>query len=442
MMTHLLKSLVSSHTIFIRLYPDMFALVDVNSFYASAQTVFRPDLKGKPVIVLSNNDGCVIARSAEAKKLGIKMGEPFFKVKFFCEQNRVTVFSSNYALYADMSSRVMSVLEQNAPSIEIYSIDEAFLDITGIDHYQAFEQFGHDVRNQVKQYTKLTVGVGIAPTKTLAKLANYAAKKWVKTGGVVVLNDPDRLAKLMKITPVDEVWGVGRRISVHLNELGIKTVYDLAHADISFIRRHFSVVLERTVRELNGESCLSLEEIAPAKKQIVVSRSFGQKINDYQSVKEAICAHAERAAEKLRSEERYCKQVSAFIRTSAFNERNPYYSNVATSSITFPSQDTRDIIHAATEALNMIWREGFQYHKAGIMLGDFYDSKNPQYDLFNDYHESKHSEPLMKTLDLINASGRKVWFAGQGVKKNWEMKRGKLSPAYTTKLSDIPIVKC
>ncbi len=420
----------------------MFALVDVNSFYASVETIFRPDLAGKPIVVLSNNDGCVVARSAEAKKLGIKMGVPFFQIKDFCRKHGVIAFSSNYTFYADVSNRVMNILAQNAPKIEIYSIDEAFLDLSGLDYYQSFEDYGQHLRKIIKQYTKLTVGVGVGQTKTLAKLANYAAKKWSKTGGVVVLNDPLRLRKLMEITPVDEIWGVGRRISRKLNDLGVHTVLDLAQTDYTFIRKHFSVVLERTVRELNGESCLSLDEVAPAKKQIVVSRSFGKKVSEYQHMLESVSAHAERAAEKLRHEKRYCKQVSVFLRTSPFAENVPYYANQANVGLNRATQDTREILHAAIEALNRIWREGFLYHNAGVMLGEFYDSEIVQDDLFNTVEPLPKSKELMSALDQINCSGKQIWFAGQGINKSWEMKREKLSPCYTTRLDQLPVVKC
>jgi len=233
----------------------MFALADVNSFYASCETVFRPDLQGRPVVVLSNNDGCVIARSAEAKKLGIKMGDPYFKMREQFERHNIVTFSSNYALYADMSTRVMTVLEEMAPVVEIYSIDEAFMNLQGVSNCKNLEEFGREVRAKVLKWTGLTVGVGIGPTKTLAKLANHAAKKWTKTEGVVDLSLLARQRKLMALVEVSDVWGVGRRISKKLNDMGIETALQLADAPTGLIRKHFSVVLERTVRELRGEPC-------------------------------------------------------------------------------------------------------------------------------------------------------------------------------------------
>lgn len=278
----------------------MFALVDVNSFYASCETVFRPDLKGRPVVVLSNNDGCVIARSAEAKGL-VTMGAPYFKQKEIFRRHGIVAFSSNYELYADMSHRVMTTLEELTPRVEIYSIDEAFCDLTGVSNCYNLDAFGREIRRTVLQHTHLTVGVGIAPTKTLAKLANFAAKKWQRqTGGVVDLSGVERQRKLMAALPVEEVWGVGRRLSKKLSAMGIHTVLDLANTPTDLIRKHFSVVLERTVRELRGESCLGFEEFAPHKQEIICSRSFGERISDYEAMRQAICSYAARASEKLR----------------------------------------------------------------------------------------------------------------------------------------------
>jgi len=420
----------------------MFALADVNSFYASCETVFRPDLKGRPVVVLSNNDGCVIARSAEAKKLGIKMGDPFFKMRALFEQHKIVTFSSNYALYADMSTRVMTVLEEMSPAVEIYSIDEAFMNLQGVSNCKDLEEFGREVRAKVLQWTGLTVGVGIAPTKTLAKLANYSAKKWTKTGGVVDLSLTARQRKLMALVEVGEVWGVGRRISKKLNDMGIKTALQLADTPTPLIRKHFNIVLERTVRELRGEPCLELEEFAPTKQQIVCSRSFGDRVSEYDLMREAICSHAVRAAEKLRGEHQYCRHISAFIKTSPFAVNEVYYGKTAGTKLQIPTQDTRDIVSAATKCLDAIWQDGHRFQKCGVMLGDFYSQGVAQLGLFDEYQPRSNSEQLMAVLDEINHSGKgRVWFAGQGVQKSWEMKRQMLSPAYTTRFSELMRVK-
>ncbi|HBV3503207.1 TPA: Y-family DNA polymerase [Klebsiella pneumoniae] len=421
----------------------MFALCDVNSFYASCETVFRPDLKGRPVVVLSNNDGCVIARSPEAKPF-VKMGEPYFKQKDIFRRHGIIAFSSNYELYADMSNRVMTTLEELFPRCEIYSIDEAFCDLTGVRNYRDLTDFGREIRETVLRRTHLTVGVGIAQTKTLAKLANHAAKQWQRqTGGVVDLSNLERQRKLMALLPVDEVWGVGRRISKKLEAMGIKTVLQLADTDIRFIRKHFNVVLERTVRELRGEPCLGLEEFAPVKQEIVCSRSFGQRISTYEEMRQAICSYASRAAEKLRGEHQYCRFISAFVKTSPFALNEPYYGNSASVKLLTPTQDSRDIITAATKCLHAIWRDGHRYQKAGVMLGDFYSQGVAQLNLFDDNAPRQNSEKLMEVLDHLNAKDGRgtLFFAGQGIQSAWQMKREMLSPRYTTRFSDLPVVR-
>ncbi|HGH5337681.1 TPA: Y-family DNA polymerase [Klebsiella oxytoca] len=421
----------------------MFALCDVNSFYASCETVFRPDLKGRPVVVLSNNDGCVIARSAEAKPF-VKMGEPYFKQKDMFRRHGIIAFSSNYELYADMSNRVMTTLDELSPRCEIYSIDEAFCDLTGVRNCRDLTDFGREIRETVLRRTHLTVGVGIAQTKTLAKLANHAAKQWQRqTGGVVDLSNLERQRKLMALLPVDEVWGVGRRISKKLESMGIDTVLKLAYTDIRFIRKHFNVVLERTVRELRGEPCLGLEEFAPVKQEIVCSRSFGGRITEYHEMRQAICSYASRAAEKLRGEHQYCRFISAFVKTSPFALNEPYYGKSASVKLLTPTQDSRDIITAATKCLDAIWRDGHRYHKAGVMLGDFYSQGVAQLNLFDDNAPRKNSEKLMEVLDHLNANDGRgtLYFAGQGIQTAWQMKREMLSPRYTTRYSDLILVK-
>ncbi|MDM3447980.1 Y-family DNA polymerase [Citrobacter sp. Cb027] len=422
----------------------MFALVDVNSFYASCETAFRPDLKGRPVVVLSNNDGCVIARNAEAKTVGVKMGDPYFKQKDLFRRYGVVCFSSNYELYADMSSRVMTTLEALSPRCEIYSIDEAFCDLTGVRNCRVLQEFGQELKDAVYQNTGLAVGVGIAQTKTLAKLANHAAKKWQRqTSGVVDLSNLERQRKLMAALPVDEVWGVGRRISKKLEVMGIKTVLDLADTDIRFIRKHFNVVLERTVRELRGEPCLELEEYAPVKQEIVCSRSFGERITDYDAMRQAICSYASRAAEKLRGEHQYCRFISTFVKTSPFALNEPYYGNSASMKLLTPTQDSRDIIAAATRSLDAIWKDGHRYQKAGVMLGDFFSQGIAQLNLFDDNAPRRGSEKLMEVLDHLNAKeGRgALYFAGQGIQQQWAMKREMLSPRYTTRFADLLLVR-
>jgi len=423
-------------------YPmPVFALVDCNNFYASCEKLFRPDLKDTPVVVLSNNDGCVVARSREAKLLGIKMGVPVFQIKSEMLRHGILAFSSNYALYTDLSSRVMRTLEEMAPRVEVYSIDEAFLDLTGIESVLSLVEFGQQVRERIGHWIGITVCVGIAPTKTLAKLANHAAKKYPATQGVVDLTNPDRQRRLLALVPVDDVWGVGKRLSKRLNALGITTALDLANASPRAIRDQFSVVLERTVRELNGESCIELEEIPPTKKQIVCSRSFGVKVTQFELLREAVCEYATRATEKLRKEQQQAKVLTVFIRTSPFKDNEPQYSNSASGELLIPSCDTRDFIELANHLLKRIWKDGFRYAKAGVMLSDFYDPGMFQPGLFDDVSIRSNSQQLMSVLDTINQSGAgKVFFAGQGTKKDWSMKREHLSPAYTTRWDQLPRV--
>lgn len=416
----------------------MYLLCDVNSMYASCEQLFRPDLKGKPVIVLSNNDGAIVALSKEAKKLGIKRFAPYFQAKDIIKRNKVTCFSSNYALYGDISARIMTTLEELAPELTIYSIDEAFLKITGIDACESFLAFGQRVRTTVRQRTGLTCGIGIAQTLTLAKLANHAAKTWPATGGVVDLSNRDRQRKLMALLSVSEVWGIGRKLSEKLIGMGIKTVLQLADANLSLMKKTFGVVVERTVRELNGTPCISIDAL-PAKQQIICSRSFGERITQLQDMRQAVCQYAERAAEKLRQERQYCKHVSVFVRTSPY-ANEPQYGNNANQTLMLATQDTRDIVAAAMRALESIWRDGYRFQKAGIVLNDFCD-KPGQIDMFDESPPHPNSEALMHAIDRINTTGLgKVWFAGQRINKGWKMKREILSPAYTTRWKDLPIV--
>lgn len=422
----------------------MFGLADVNSFYASCESLFRPDLRGKPVVVLSNNDGCVIARSAGAKALGIKMGAPWFQIKNEGYIEKIHVFSSNYGLYHSLSQRVMTALEEITPRVEQYSIDEMFLDMTGIDGCEDFEHFGRRLRAHVLATTGLTVGVGMGPTKTLAKSAQWAGKEWKQFRGVLALTpgNPKRTATLLQNQPVEEVWGVGRRIAKRLNLMGIENALQLSRANPSLIRKNFSVVLERTVRELNGESCIPLEELPPAKQQICCSRSFGERINSKVSMQQALCQYATRTAEKLRGERQFCRRISVFIRTSPHAENEVFYGNSAGEKLSLPTQDTRDIIGAAMRSLDRIWLDGRRYMKAGVMLDDFTPHGVSQLNLFDDAQPRANSAQLMKVLDGINQSGLgSMWFAGQGVNTEWKMRRDMLSPAWTTRWSDIPVAR-
>jgi len=422
---------------------NIFALVDCNNFYASCEKLFRPDLANTPVVVLSNNDGCVVARSKEAKKLGVKMGVPVFQVRELMQKHGILAFSSNYALYADMSQRVMSTLEGLAPRVEVYSIDEAFLDLTGVQYSQSLTEFGLTVRQVIQKWIGITVCVGIGPSKTLAKLANHAAKTWHKTGGVVDLTSIDRQRKLLALLPVNEVWGIGGKLTKRLQLLGIDTALQLADADPKFIRQNFSVVVERTVRELNGESCMALEEMAPTKKQVISSRAFGERITDKQQMQEAISEYISRACKKLRTEQQEAKHLTVFLRTSPFSDKDAPYNASKSIELDKPSSDTRIFLNKAMQLLDGLWVNGYRYAKAGVMLADFYDPGVYQPGLFDEpLVQRKSDQKLMQLMDNLNTKHAKtIWFASQGTKQDWSMKRELLSPAYTTNWCELPIVR-
>lgn len=420
----------------------MLALADANNFYASCETVFRPDLRGKPIVVVSNNDGCVIARSAEAKRMGIKMAAPLFKNERFFRENGVHVFSSNYELYGDMSARMMAILGEMAAGQEVYSIDESFLDVTGISNILPLETFGQQMRERIRKETGLIIGVGFASTKALAKLANHAAKKWTQTNGVVDLSDRSRQRKLLHLTDVSDIWGIGQRISKRLNQLGITTALQLADSNVSMIRKNFDVVVERITRELNGESCIALEDAPPPKQHILNSRSFGERVTKLEDMQQAIVLYATRAAEKLREQNSRCRHISVSVATGRHGDE-PRYSNTASCILDYPTNDTRDIIESALRGLGTIWQDGYRYAKAGVMLGDFYQSDMTQFDMFSEQQPRANADALMAALDGINRSGKgKIWFAGQGERdSSWHMKREMLSPRYTTRLKDILSIK-
>ena len=416
----------------------MFALVDCNSFYASCERVFRPDLEKKPVVVLSNNDGCVVALSKEAKSLGIKMCDPWFKIKKDYKRQGGIAFSSNYELYADISSRIMDILEQLAPRIEIYSIDEAFLDFSGIDNCMNLDIFGHQCLTTIKKWTGMPVRVGIGPTKTLAKVASYGAKKYPQTKGVVDLSSKERQKKLLKLMPVEEVWGVGRKLHQHLNKIGVISAYQLAELDLSYIRKKFNVVLVKTARELRGEVCIDLEEQPSTKKQIVVSRTFSRRVTDLNLLHEAVSDYAARAAVKLRREKQTCKLLSVFIRTNAFRKQDTQHREIFSMPFIMPTNDSRDLIKAAREGMNQIFRKDLQYNKAGIMLSDFYDEGVYQLDLFNPQERKELDKNLMRLIDKVNTTNLgPITFLAQGIKKEWSMKREMQSPRYTTNWNDL-----
>lgn len=423
----------------------LIALVDANCFFVSAHLVFRPDLWNKPVGVLSSNDGCVIARNQTLKSLGIKMGAPLFEISGLVKRHNVHLFSSTFPLYADMSARVMATLEEFTPCLDVYSIDEAFLDLTGVCEGDPIA-YGKQIKRTVFRNTGIPTCVGMGPTKTLAKLANFAAKKWPRTDGVVDLSDPVRREKLMKIVSVNEVWGIGSRTTARLELLGIKTAWDLASQPVEYVQAQFNVVIARTVQELNGIACLELEEVAPDKQQIVCSRSFGQRLTEYSELSEALSEFCTRAAEKLRRQQSVTSCITVFIRTNPFSQQEPQYQRSATLRLSAATQDTRTIIGTAKRLLKEIFRVGYGYQKCGVQLsqiephnmagqGDLFD--------FTDDQVRKENRLLMETLDRINHRYPKsISVAATGVNKAWKPKAEWVSPAYTTNWEELLTVQC
>jgi len=418
----------------------VFGLIDCNSFYASCERVFRPDLAKVPIVVLSNNDGCVIARSYDAKPF-VKMGEPYFQIKQKLRQHGIVAFSSNYALYGDMSERVMTLIESLVPAVEVYSIDEAFADLSGI---QGLDALGRQIRSQVLRCTGIPVGVGIAPTKTLAKLANHTAKRLqAQTGGVVNICDPVKRDWVLRNTDVGEVWGVGRRMKTHLNVLGIKTAMDLAKADAWSLRKSFSVVIEKTARELTGTPCLELDEPDPPKQEICCSRMFGKRLKELPPIKEAVATYMMRASEKLRAQKSLCKKVRVSIRTGMFNPEEAKYANGVVVDLPYPTDDVRLLTKAAVDALDHVFRPGFNYSKAEVLLLNLCQPGEYTDDLFA-ISQPAEATRVMAVLDQINGRwGRGTLRAASvPINPDWGMRREMMSQSYTTKLDQLWKVSC
>jgi len=420
----------------------LIALVDCNNFYVSCERVFRPDLINKPVAVLSNNDGCIVARSQEVKDLGIKMATPVYKVQHIIKRHNIHLFSSNYTLYADMSQRVMQCLEAFSPQVEVYSIDESFLDLTGVCENSS-HQYGLAIRNKVYQTTGITVCVGMAQTKTLAKLANNAAKKWHKTGGVLDLSGPIRRNKLLKITPVEEIWGIGRQTAKRLHIMNIHTAYDLSIQQPESIQKQFNVVIARTVMELNGTSCLALEDIQADKQQIVCSRSFKRRLTDYQELSGALASFARTATEKLRKQNSVTSSVTVSIRTNPHNPEEPQYQRSISSTLAHATNDTREVTRIAKRLLREIYKSGYRYQKCGVQLGHIHNKVTPnQSDLFSLTPED-NSEPLMQVIDKINKQfPNAIKLSAEGLSNTWQVPVEYLSQHYTTDWQQLAVVKC
>ena len=417
----------------------IFALTDCNNFYASCERVFQPALEGRPVVVLSNNDGCVVARSNEAKALGIAMGAPFHLNKEMFAEKGVAVFSSNYQLYGDMSERVMETLGLLAPDIEVYSIDEAFLRLDGFAG-RDLTAMGADIRTTVLQWTGIPVSLGIAPTKTLAKIANHVAKKRT-AAGVFDMRDGGVRERILAELPVEEVWGINKRLGARLRALGMQTALDLGRADPKRMRSAFSVVMERMVLELRGISCLDLEDVAP-KQQIMSSRSFGKPLSELEPVAEALASYTARACEKLRRQRSKARGIHVFLATNRFRKDEAQYTNGASAGFDHPTADTAVIIKRSRALLERLYRKGYRYKECGIMLLDLVPEDHDQGHLFTP-REPPRTDKLMRTLDGINRSmgPGTVFHAAQGFRRDWRMRCGRRSPRYTTKWGELLSVR-
>jgi DNA polymerase V len=415
------------------------ALVDCNNFYVSCERLFRPDLKNTPVVVLSNNDGCVVSRSNEAKAIGIKMGQPWFECKVLAEEHGILALSSNYALYADLSNRVMSILAEYSPRTEVYSIDECFVDLTGMPKLR---DTSYQIRERVLQWIGLPVCVGIGPTKTLAKLANHVAKKHPRSRGVFNYNDltDAQQTRLLSQITVDEVWGVGRRLTKRLSAHGITSVQDLRTAHTPTLRAEFGVVMEKTQRELQGTACIELEDHVPDKQQIISSRSFGKPVTSLFVLQDALSVFAATACEKLRAQNSHAALVQVFLMTNRFKPDLPQYNPSMAVPLPMPTNDSLVINRWVHHVAELLWRDGYQYKKAGIMLGDILPVQVLQTDLLEPVETSETK--LMQAIDGLNSRyGRgTIKVSTGGLRDEWAMRQERKSPNYTTQWDAVPAV--
>lgn len=418
----------------------MYGLCDCNNFYASCERVFNPSLVGRPVVVLSNNDGCVIARSNEAKKLGIGMGDPYFKIRDLIKRNNVAVFSSNFVLYGDMSRRVMSLLKKFVPATEVYSIDESFLDFSGIDESK-LDEMGHEISRMVKRHTGIPVSIGIAPTKTLAKIASKLCKKYPKLDGCCFMHRPQDIEKVLRKFPIEDVWGVGRRWAKMLEGMGVKTAYDFTQLTPEWVRKRMSVVGLRMWKELRGEPCIGFEEMPAAKKQIATTRTFDHDIADYEPIHQRIAQYAASCAEKLRAQNSVCGEMVVFILTNRHKENVPQYYESCIVKLSVPTDSTLELTKYAVNMLRKIFLKGYAYKRAGVILSDIRSKTGTQRDMFDATDRDKHDR-LMKAVDGLNATlGRhKIVTAAAGA-EFFKMNREHLSKKFTTDWGQIIRVK-
>ncbi len=419
-------------------YKKKIALIDCNSFYVSCERLFKPKLLNKPVVVLSNNDGCVISRSNEAKALGIKMGEPFFKVKDLVSKHKVFVFSSNYALYGDLSRRVMKILKTFSPNVEIYSIDEAFLDLSFVEENKT-EELAKEIRNRILKWTGIPTSVGVSNTKTLSKVANHIAKK--NNTGVMYL-DPKYSDEYLKKFEIQDVWGVGKQLTKFFIKNNILTAFDLKNVSNTWIKKSTNVLSAKTVMELRGVPCIDLLPHSEKRKSCCVSRSFGRKVSNLEELKEAITAHSLNATEKIRTDEQITRSITVFIRTSPFNKDKRYYSNSHTIELPIDTNNSLEIVKYALEALDKIYKPGYLYQKAGIILSKLKDADKFERNLLTPIIE-KDLKKLMNAIDLTNTKyGRySISLAQAGINKSWKMRRQHSSKIDTASFYDLPTIR-
>ena len=417
-----------------------FALVDCNNFYASCERIFNPKLNDRAIVVLSNNDGCIIARSIEAKTLGIKMGEPYFKAKKIIQKNNVKVFSSNYTLYGDISQRVMEILCGFSPDIEIYSIDEAFLSFNGFKNYE-LNTYCRYMREKVKKWIGIPVSIGLSRTKTLAKIANHLAKKNPHYEGVCILNNKSVIDIALQKTEINDVWGIGKHLSIFLKKYNIRTAKDFTLLDRQWVRKNMGIIGEKIYFELQGISCLDLELLPSNKKSCCVSRSFSKPIEKLKYLEESISNYGTRVAEKIREEKLVSQSMSIFVLTNHFNRKEKQYSNSIKLQLPFPTNDSIKIVKRALEGIRQIYRSGYRYKKAGIILYEL--NKISEIRGLLDIDRDK-SNSMMKTIDQINYryGDSTIKLASEGIQKRWSMKRERMSPCYTTRFNELIEVKC
>lgn len=415
----------------------IFALVDCNNFYVSCERVFNPSVRNQPVVVLSNNDGCAISRSNEAKKIGIAMGTPIFKCQDVVKERDVKVFSANFVLYGDMSSRVMAVLSNFTPNLEVYSIDEAFLSLNGFEHL-SLDEYARKMRADVKRLTGIPVSIGVAPTKTLAKIANHFAKDHLETGGVFCLMEEGDIDRYLAQTPVEELWGIGREKAIFLNRHGIQNALELKKAPDQWIKKHLTVVTLRTVWELRGIPCLTLEETQPDKKAIGTSRTFGYEVDNLAEMEEAVCAYIAKSAVKLRRQKSLAGFVQVYVETNPFKEGR-FYRNSASTDVTPPTADTANLMKTAKRLLQMIYRDGLRYKSCGVILTNLCPQTNEQDYLFEEKYQGSARHRLMGVIDKYNrqTNGGKILIAAEGLGKPWYMKQSHKSKRFTTRWDEL-----